>query len=203
MTTDKDNDMHRQLITLTHGDTMISSPDVNLVRQVFMGLVDKLPANSATSDFTPALGEYWPGQGGINGGPGPARGDVPAHYLIFAAKDVGDHEYGGRGDESGATSKWDGLANTKELLIEGDHPAAEACAVYTADGHSDFYLGAAAEMYQAWVNAPESFSKDVWYQTSTQRSANNAFLMVFDVGYQNTNAKNSELRVRPVRRLFI
>ena len=128
MTTDKDNDMQRQLITLTHGDTMISSPDVNLVRQVFMGLVDKLPANNATSDFIPALGEYWPGQGGINGGPVPARGDVPAHYLIFAAKDVGDHEYGGRGDESGATSKWDGLANTKELLIEGGHPAAEACA---------------------------------------------------------------------------
>ena len=203
MTTDRDNDMQRQLITLTHGDTMISSPDVNLVRQVFMGLVDKLPANNATSDFIPALGEYWPGQGGINGGPVPARGDVPAHYLIFAAKEVGDHEYGGRGEESGATSKWDGLANTKELLIEGGHPAAEACAVYTADGHSDFYLGAAAEMYQAWVNAPESFDNDVWYQTSSQRSAYVAFLMHFVDGYQNSYGKDYEFRVRPVRRLFI
>lgn len=195
--------MQRQLITLTHGDTMISSPDMNLVRQVFLGLVDKRPANRATSDFTPALGEYWPGQGGINGGPVPARGDVPAHYLIFAAGDVGEHEWGGQGDESGATSKWDGLANTKELLAEGGHPAAEACALYAADGHSDFYLGAAAEMYQAWVNAPESFDKDVWYQTSSQRSAYYAYFMDFGGGGQVNVNKTSERSVRPARRLFI
>lgn len=59
----------------------------------------------------PALGEFWPGQGGHNGGPVAAHGKVAAHYLIIAAKDVGSHEWGGRGSESQATSKRDGFAN--------------------------------------------------------------------------------------------
>lgn len=195
--------MTAQLITVTRGETMLSTPDPDLALLVLTGLVGGKAANASTEDFIPALDEYWPSQGGINGGPVPARGDIPAHYLIFAAKDVGDHEYGGRGEELGATSKWDGLANTKELLIEGGHPAAEACAVYTADGHRDFYLGAAAEMYQAWVNAPESFDKDVWYQTSSQRSADLAYGVHFDDGVQGNDGKGIERRVRPVRRLFI
>jgi len=151
----------------------------------------------------PALGEYWPGQGGHNGGFVPARDDLPAHYLIIAAKDVGSYEWGGRGKESGATSKRDGLANTKALLAEGGHPAAKACADYQADGHCDFCLPAAAELYQGWLNTPELFSKDSYYWSSTQRSANLAFGMDFGGGHQSTCAKVTELRVRPVRRFFI
>ena len=43
-----------------------------------------------TAHTIPALGEYWPGQGGFNGGLVAARGDVPAHYLIFADNDMGE-----------------------------------------------------------------------------------------------------------------
>ena len=157
---------------------------------------------SAPADI-PALGAYWLGQGGINGGFVPARGDVPAHYLIFSDKDAGKAVWGGRGEESKATSKTDGLANTGILLAEGDHPAAELAEQYTADGHSDFYLPAAAELYQGWVNCQGIFSTSDWYWSSSQRSAYTAFIMTFEDGNQSYNGKNYECFVRPVRRRFI
>ena len=131
-----------------------------------------------------------------------AHGNVAAHYLIIAAKDVGSHEWGERGSESQATSKRDGFSNTVTLM-EGDHPAAKAATSYTADGHDNFYLPAAAELYQCWLNAPDLFAKDTWYWSSTQRSADTAFFMTFGDGTQNFFGKYYELRVRPVRRLFI
>ncbi|MEF2174799.1 DUF1566 domain-containing protein, partial [Pseudomonas aeruginosa] len=45
--------------------------------------------------------------------------------------------------------------------------------------------------------------KDRWYWSSTQRSAGLAFVMDFTDGDQTTSAKYFELRVRPVRRMFI
>ncbi|MEF2168827.1 DUF1566 domain-containing protein, partial [Pseudomonas aeruginosa] len=42
-----------------------------------------------------------------------------------------------------------------------------------------------------------------WYWSSTQRSADDAFLMDFNDGSQSTTGKHYELRVRPVRRMFI
>lgn len=161
-----------------------------------------LAAND-TASAIPALGEYWPSQGGHNGGFVPARDGIPAHHLIIAAKDAGSHEWGGRGKESCATSKWDGLNNTQILLSEGGHPAAQACAEYQADGCCDFYLPAAAELYQGWLNTPELFAKDCWYWSSSQRSALTAFTMHFAGSLQGYDAKNFEFRVRPVRRFFI
>jgi hypothetical protein len=153
----------------------------------------------------PALGEYWPGQGGFNGGLVAARGDVPAHYLIIAKDDLGKHEWGGRGKESEATSKTDGLANTQALYADDrdDHPAADACAEHQADGHDDFYLPACGELYHCWLNVPELFAKDTWYWSSSQRSAYVAFYMSFAGGYQGYGDKGHELRGRPVRRFFI
>lgn len=152
----------------------------------------------------PNIGEYWPGQGGINGGLVAARGDVPAHYLIFAAKDAGSFEWGPRNTDLPGTSKTDGKLNTELMCFdENDYPAANACAEYTADGHNDFYLPAAAELYQGWLNCPEAFAQDAWYWSSSQRSAYYAFSMYFDDGDQGSYVKHYELRVRPVRRLFI
>ncbi|GFM73789.1 hypothetical protein PSCICL_47810 [Pseudomonas cichorii] len=152
----------------------------------------------------PALGEYWPGEGGKNGGFVPARGDVPDHYLIVGATDIGDHKHGGHGHETGATSKTDGAANTRALIDSDiDHPAAKACSEYTADGHTDYHLPAASELYQCWLNCPELFDKAPWYATSTQYSADTIYVMVFSVGIQNHDNKGFERRVRPVRRKFI
>ena len=160
----------------------------------------------AVASAVPEIGQPWPGQGGINGGFVHARGDVPAHYLIIAAKDVGDREWGGRGIEVKGLSKTDGYANTQVLIGNDDerqYPAANDCAEYLADGHHDFYLPAAAELYHCWLTCPEVFSQDCYYWSSSQRSAYYAFLMNFDDGFQNDLAKYDEFRVRPVRRLFI
>ena len=42
--------------------------------------------------------------------------------------------------------------------------------------------------------------QDSWYWSSSQRSANNAFVLYFDDGNQNSLGKINERRVRPVRR---
>lgn len=48
------------------------------------------------------------------------------------------------------------------------------------------------------VGGPEAFQPR-WYYSSTQRSANSAFLMHFDDGSQDHYGKDYELHVRPVR----
>ena len=48
-------------------------------------------------------------------------------------------------------------------------------------------------------DGPEAFL-DTWYWSSSQRSAYDAFTMLFADGYQDDNVKYHELRVRPVRR---
>jgi len=203
--------MKTEMITLKHGDVSIKMPSSALAKlaiasvfaQVLPPAANVQPVALST---IPEIGQPWPGQGGLNGGFVHASGDVPAHYLIIAAKDVGDHEWGGRGVEVKGLSKTDGYTNTQVLIGNDDerkYPAADACAEYQADGHHDFYLPAAAELYQGWLNCPEVFAQDCYYWSSSQRSAYYAFGMYFDDGYQGSYGKSNELRVRPVRRLFI
>lgn len=197
--------MKPEMITLKHGDTTIKMPASSLAKLAVASVFAQvLPPAANVQPIvqagTPAVGQPWPGQGGINCGFVPAIGDVPAHYLIFADGDVGEYEWGGRNKESKATSRHNGKANTDILIAEGGHPAAEAARAYTANGHSDFDLPAASQLYQAWVHG---LIKEGVYWSSTQRSAYDAFLMHFDVGDQGNFGKSFELRVRPVRRLFI
>ena len=202
--------MKTEMITLKHGDASIKMPASSLAKlamaSVFAQVLPSANVQPAPQSPAPEIGKPWPGQGGINGGFVHARGDVPAHYLIIAAKDVGSLEWGGRGVEVKGLSKTDGYTNTKVLIGNDDerkYPAADACAEYQADGHHDFYLPAAAELYQGWLNCPEVFARDCYYWSSSQRSAYGAFFMLFDDGDQSTVVKSSELRVRPVRRFFI
>ena len=145
--------MKPEMITLKHGQSTIKMPASALAQLAMASVFAQVlpPANTApvspAPSTVPAIGAEWPGQGGINGGLVAARGDVPAHYLIVAAKDVGKHAWGGREKESKATCKTDGLANTLALIEEGGHPAAVAAQEYQAEGHHDFYLPAAAELY--------------------------------------------------------
>ncbi|MDM3889638.1 DUF1566 domain-containing protein [Pseudomonas juntendi] len=201
--------MKQEKITLTVGEATIKLPAATVAQLALASVLGQITPASLPPRIlpdpvmVPEIGQAWPGQGGINGGFVPARGDVPAHYLIFAAKDVGDCKWGGYGAESKATSKTDGLANTDALITEGDHPAAMAARKYEADGHKDFYLPATAELYQGWLNCPEVFAQDRWHWSSSQRSAYYAFSMVFVDGGQVSFDKHGELRVRPVRRFFI
>ncbi|UVL22414.1 DUF1566 domain-containing protein [Pseudomonas donghuensis] len=156
--------------------------------------------NAQAQITPPAIGEVWPGQGGIYAGIMPARGDAKPYHLILG-DELGRFEWGPYGDESPATSLTDGQTNTLALLEHGDYPAAKAAVTHAADGHSDFYLPAIVELYEIWLNF--GYRDGYWLWSSSQRSAYDAFYMDFVGGYQYYGDKYYALRVRPVRRLFI
>ncbi|EKL0657283.1 DUF1566 domain-containing protein [Pseudomonas aeruginosa] len=160
-------------------------------------------ASLAQVDGIPAIGAEWPGQGGIYAGLMRGHDGHPDYHLIVAsAESDGEFQWGGYGSKSSATSKWDGLANTKALVEEGGHPAAEFAASVTISGHNDFYLPAQAELMLAWANVPEVFVEG-WHWSSTQYAANYAFSTFFNDGYPDSYGKNGDLRVRPVRKILI
>ncbi|SBW79871.1 hypothetical protein PVE_R1G1985 [Pseudomonas veronii 1YdBTEX2] len=197
--------MKAKNISIEIDDFKLKGPAERMVQLFALGmLAQTLPPAANVQPVTvsgaPAIGEYWIGQGGINAGYVAACGDVPAHYLILGDEDLGEFKWGRYQEESAATSKWDGKANTDALIAAGNHPAAESARAYTADGHSDFDLPAAAQLHQAW--AYDLISKG-YYWSSSQRSAYSAFGLHFGAGVQYGDGKDGELRVRPVRRYFI
>lgn len=203
--------MKPEMITLKAGDTTIKLPAATVAQLALAAVIGQIapnpPAAFAPASAVPALGANWPGQGGVNAGLMRGLDGARDYYLIVPTGDDAEFEelkYGPRDLEvKGADSAWDGQANTKALLATGkSHPAAEACAGFTRDGHSDYYLPARRELQMAEAVCPEVFSK-TWHWSSTQRSADDAFSMLFDDGNQDLNDKYDALRVRPVRRLFI
>ncbi|WP_256825539.1 DUF1566 domain-containing protein [Pseudomonas juntendi] len=149
----------------------------------------------------PAIGEYWPGQGGIYGGIRQYHDGL--RHIIFAAQDVGKYAFGDSGTEIEGTNQVDGRANTAFLIArEGKHPAAIAASGYSADGHNDFYLPASGELHHGYLYLPQAFEK-AWYVSSSQFSANYAYYLDFEDGWLYDNVKNDERLVRPVRSLPI
>lgn len=157
---------------------------------------------SAQENTPPAIGEIWPGQGGIYGG----LRQYPEGlcYIIFAAEDVpGRHAYGDYGVSVEAESRTDGRANTAALIgREGKHAAAIAATAFTAEGHNDFYLPSIGELHHAWQYIPESFAPDWYYWSSSQSSAYFAYSLVFVGGWLSYCVKSSGRLVRPVRRFL-
>ncbi|WDH24994.1 DUF1566 domain-containing protein [Pseudomonas chlororaphis] len=193
-----------QLITVSDGITTLSTPDPELALQVLAGMGSTAkPVSSATG--VPAIGEYWPGEGGVNGGLFQG-GDRPYYLIVPTGEDAeAELEWGGYGQElEGAKSPWDGQANTAYLASsnrEHDHPAAQFCANFERDGHKDFYLMARREATHLEITVPHLFSKP-WHWTSTQYSAYYAYSLDFGVGWLRYGDKSSERLVRPVRRKY-
>ena len=150
----------------------------------------------------PAIGQYWPGQGGIYAGDF-LGGDGVIYGLIVAdcgtVQDIGKAPWGQNG--SLALSDWDGLRNTT-ALIAGDNPAAKLVAKYTNDGCTDFYLPARRELLLACANLHDRFGKDSWYWTSTpyEDRENNAWALRFEYGNTTCAIRSNKFRVRPFRR---
>jgi hypothetical protein len=193
-----------QLTTYTRGDLMISSPDEAVVLKLATLAITAAPAIAASG--IPAIGEYWPGEGGVNGGLFPG-GEKPYYLIVPTGSDAeATHEWGSYGEElGGAKSPWDGQANTAYLASgnrEHDHPAAQFCAAFERDGHKDFYLMARREASFLEITVPDVFAK-AYHWTSSQRSAYFAYFMDFDYGWLLTNVKSDERLARPVRRKFI
>ncbi|WP_017903568.1 hypothetical protein [Pseudomonas asplenii] len=148
----------------------------------------------------PAIGEVWEGQGGIYAGIVPARNGAEAYHLIIGAE-LGRFEWGPYGEDSPAKSMLDGKANTQALVdADAEYPAAIAAYEHKADGHADFYLPAAAELYEAWLNLGKNDFGWVW--SSSQCSATIAYSLGFEGGWLVINVKDLERLVRPVRRFI-
>ena len=191
-----------QLTTYTRGDLMISSPDQSVVLKLASLAIGDAPI--AIPAGVPAIGEYWPGEGGVNGGLFQG-GDRPYYLIVPPGEDAeADLEWGGYGKElDGAKSPWDGQANTAFLIgSERDHPAAKFCARFERDGHNDFYLMARREATFLETTVAGLFSKP-WHWTSSQSSADGAYGMGFGGGWLDLNVKSRERLVRPVRSLPI
>lgn len=194
-----------QLITVSNGDTHLSTPDAALALQVLAELTGKPHIATEDAAAIPAVGEYWPGEGGVNGGLFPG-GDRPYYLIVPTGSDAeATHEWGGYGEElSGANSAWDGQANTAYLVSsnrENDHPAAQFCANFERDGHKDFYLMARREAQFLEITLSEVFNKR-YHWTSSQFSANTAYGLVFEDGWLYGSGKGLERLVRPVRRII-
>ena len=152
----------------------------------------------------PAIGQHWPGQGGIYQGPMPAIGNLPARHLIFSAEAPENLTWGPYGTKvEGANNRTDGAANTTAILAHkaahgGDFPAAEWAAAYTADGHADFHLPSQADLFFASLQPTALFSL-AWHWSSTQGSSDYAFIQSLEYGYSTWLSKDNGFRVRAVR----
>lgn len=155
--------------------------------------------------IVPAIGQAWPGQGGIYIGELPAAGDRQGVHMVVSAEEAEALEYGAYGTHvPGADSRHDGRANTRALIdhqLQGKHtlPAATWATQHSTDGHQDFHLPSLLELQIANAFAPELFSKAGWYWTSTQGSARSAFGQDFEYGNSDWYGKGTERRVRAVR----
>lgn len=187
-----------QLTTYNRGDLFISGPDEVVLKLATLAIA-AAPAIAASG--VPAIGEVWPGEGGVNGGLFPGNGK-PYYLIVPTGADAeGRFEWGGYGNElNGAKSAWDGQANTADLLAsDGPHPAAQFCSAFEREGHSDFYLMARREGSFLEITLADVFSNG-YHWTSSQFSADGAYTMGFGDGWLDTSGKGHERLVRPVRR---
>ena len=148
----------------------------------------------------PAHGEYWPGQGGFFVCTLPALQYLPARHLVAAAVEFEDIAFGPYTEVPGASSRFDGAANTAALLAAGEaHPAAQKASQHAADGHADFFLPSQLDLFMASLYAPQIFQKEGWYWSSSQGSRFSASVQGFELGISYWGSKGYEFRVRAVR----
>jgi hypothetical protein len=127
--------------------------------------------------IAPAIGQVWPGQGGIYMGVSRGRDGRPDCHLILA------------------------LAKPKKRLAW-----AVACTwakKVKADGHADFSLPDRHESRLLWANSVVDEIEIGWHWTSTQSSADDAWGQYFYNGTQHSLVKSYEGLARAVRRLPI
>lgn len=151
----------------------------------------------------PTFGEIVPGEGGRLGAI--MRGSIvngtrqPDYAIIVPDLPTIALPWGKNEEIKGADSLTDGLANTQAMHAAKCPPALHI-AKLNAEGHTDLYLPARAEMWALRGNVPELFEKD-WHWTSTQDSRDFAFVQGFEIGYSGWYGKGNDCRVRAVRRI--
>ena len=149
----------------------------------------------------PAPGQFWEEQKAFYAGVVCQPDGTAWHLLLpkgtkFSAKVLAWGEYGQ--DVKGATSVYDGLANTAAMLEAGSPAAKHAKTL-----GDDVYLPSRAEALLLFATLKEQFDDGYWHWTSSQSSEYGAWDQGFGNGTQNYLGKGSERRCRFVRRLVI
>lgn len=121
----------------------------------------------------PAIGQHWPGQGGIYAGLVRGRDDQPDYHLIV-----------------GPT-----------LPVSNWKAAISAATEIEVEGHKDFTLPFRAEQAVLFGNVPELFEKN-WYWSCKEHAAvpDYAWVQDFNYGIQSLSHKSIQGRARAVRR---
>jgi len=122
----------------------------------------------------PAIGQYWPGQGGIYAGLARGQEGEPDYHLILAVEDP----------ETSFTWE-DANAHAKTIM---------------ADGHKDFALPLRVESALLYANLSDMINAYHWYWTGTEHSAGRAFFKPFIIGPKDGYGVSFEARARFVRR---
>lgn len=125
----------------------------------------------------PAIGQYWPGQGGIYIGLARGQNGEPDAHLIR-----------GTGAPAG-NLKWSA--------------AVEWARAYTADGFTDFRLPERFEGALLYANDDELRADSRWCWLGTESTGSYAWNQYFSYGYQYTYRKSYEGRAVAVRRLAL
>jgi hypothetical protein len=170
---------------------------------VFGTLATAGEASASVRGSAPEMGQPWPDQGGILAGSMPAEDGQPGYYLIVPADgaETEDLKWGPTNKEIEGLSARDGKANTAALTASKlKHPAAEFCAGLKLHGFDDYYLPSRREASLMAATVPHLFTAG-YHWTSSQASADTAFVQDFSDGTQYSLSKGNEWRVRAVRRV--
>ena len=194
--------LHIENVNITIHQAPAGIPSVGAaLLQAFMAAPEEEQPQTSISGATngrPAIGDYWPSQGGFYAGD--MRGDDGTVYGLIVAecgdtKDAGRAKWGPDGERD--LSQWDGQDNTRRLVNEC--PAAKLATSHVADEHKDFYLPARRELQLAAANVPHLFGDESWYWSSTHYGQSTAWAVDFEHGDTNHYCRVNEFRVRPVR----
>ena len=127
----------------------------------------------------PAIGDVWPGQGGIYAGLSLTDDGLHACHLV--------------------------LADTDRDLEHNWADAGAWAAGLDIDGHKDFTLPNRVDGIVLYRHLRDRFALNEWHWLSEQHAQYSGYAWVqsFDFGYQDNGHKDGEYRARAVRRLVI
>lgn len=196
-----------QKLKFNIGDIEVKIPTAAVLHSILSNLKiepNESPALQASKTFI--RGKDYPEFGGVYAGLAPGENGSP-DYPIFVPTHPDAYkesiEFGSQGkDVPGAKSKSDGYTNTLALCnSEHSHPAAEWARTVVINGVEDYHLPSLRELMVCFVNVPELF-EDGWYWTSTQYSADSAYMQYFGDGFTLSDFKDYRVRARVVRRFI-
>ncbi len=158
------------------GDSVVQIPATQIVADLLKRLQPNQPASGA-SLTPPAIGESWPGQGGVYAGI-VRGGDSERDYHLIVGPNLGER------------ATWQKMKD-----------AAAACEI---GDHKDFSLPLRREQSIAFGNVPELFEKAYYWSAEEYAGIPDyAWIQYFTNGNQGYSGKGSGCLARAFRRLPI